>query len=281
MRFMVGNQLRARAHGLPFWVDLRDTVISFEILARGVYEPEETALFQKLIRPGDRVVDVGANIGYYTVLFASLAGTSGRVLALEPDPENATLLQRNVRLSGFEPTVCVKIGAAAAARGQLPLYRSPYGNRGDHRTYESFAETAGGRRPRDRINVEAFAIDDCVADWERVDVVKMDIQGYEMHALSGMTRTLERSPAMAIVTEFFPDGIVRAGCDPDAYLEAFLYRGFSIWEIGEGAQLRQVLPTSLIGRLAGTGGYTNLVAEGPAGRRLGADPFATHAPARP
>src|SRR5579863_5868535 len=75
------NYLETTACGRPFIVDLRDTIIGPAILYYKVWEPEKTEFFRRLLKPGDRVVDVGANIGYFTVLFAAAVAPSGRVLA--------------------------------------------------------------------------------------------------------------------------------------------------------------------------------------------------------
>jgi hypothetical protein len=99
------------------------------------YEPYLTKLVMDLIRPGDVVVDVGAMIGYYTVIFARLVGADGTVYAFEPDPENFAILEENVSLNGYSH---VRLERAAvsdrAGTGRLYLNTS---NRGDHRIFDS------------------------------------------------------------------------------------------------------------------------------------------------
>src|SRR5262249_36182110 len=154
--------------------------------ANGVYEPFETGLLQNQLRPGDVVVDVGANIGYYTLLFARCVGPRGRVFAFEPDQTNFDLLRRNVERNGYTNVTLVR-KAVAAQSGKLRLYLCE-DNKGDHRTYDS-------HDGRPSLEIDAVSLDDYFAG-ERgsIALIKMDIQGAEEGALRGMRRLLADNP---------------------------------------------------------------------------------------
>ena len=91
-----GGEQRIVVNGMPMWVDTRDRVIATHLLGDEIWEPSETAAFLAQAREGMCVFDVGANIGYYTLLAARAVGSSGRVYAFEPEPVNFLLLTRNV-----------------------------------------------------------------------------------------------------------------------------------------------------------------------------------------
>jgi FkbM family methyltransferase len=232
------------AQGHPFLIDLRDTVVSQAILYDGAWEPEKAELFSTLIQLGDRVVDVGANIGYYSVLFGHAVGTSGRVVGIEPDPDNARLARENVRLNGLSHTVSIVQAAAGAQRGDLVLYaRSGISNRGDHRTWSD------GSHEGRRVRVKMVTVDEYVRDWPSVQTIKMDIQGYEGHALGGMRSTLQQNAGIALVAEFWPSSIRRAGSEPHAFLDTLHDLGFTGWRIDDRGALAAVDTETIVAEL--------------------------------
>lgn len=238
--------------GHRMYLDDRD---SLQLSTRGVYEPFETRFLQQSVRPGMLVLDVGANIGYYTLQFARAVGPTGRVYAFEPDPANFALLRRNIEANGYEAIVTPVNRAVSDRPGVLNLYVSE-DNRGDHRTY-------GADDGRAAIPVEAVALDDFLRDLDRpVDLVKMDIQGAEYYALKGMTGLLQRSPDVTLVMEFWPFGLRGSGAEPRAVLELLRGLGFSFRELSE--HRRAIAPVELDDLLRAypaddEGAFTNLI----------------------
>lgn len=266
MRERFGNYLEVVACGRPFIVDLRDTVIGPGIIYYGAWEPEKSELFKCLIKAGDGVVDIGANIGYFTVLFAAAVGPTGRVLAIEPDPENLKLLKENVRLNGLGAQVTVMRAAAGPRADKLQLYsKGGVTNRGDHRTFD---DGCAGERSR---RVRMVSVDDCVRDWPAMQTIKLDIQGYEFFALQGMRRTLADNAGIALVTEFWPSEMRRAGSDAREFLDELRRLGFSAWRIRGASELAQVESETLVSELEPDSASADLVFVRPdyARRRLG------------
>jgi len=229
-------QLTKLFTGRPFWVDSAD---SLEIAKTGIFEPVETALAQALIKPGDRVLDIGANIGYYTALFADWVGPSGIVNAIEPDPDNFAILDANTQ--DFQKADRVRLHALAlgAATGTARLFHSK-DNIGMHRLYnsiccdESFMEVTVCRG-------DDFAL-------TPLDFIKIDIEGYEIFALQGLSNTLAESPNVKILCEFSPLSMMEAGVQPVKWLEWIEDHGFSaiayngtVWSPLEHDQLKQDL----------------------------------------
>ena len=203
----------------------RDRVVSPALAQNGVFEPLETELVKSAIRPGDVVLDVGANIGYYTLLFARLAGANGMVYAFEPDPANFALLRENVERNGYRNVALIQ-KAVTDRPGIGRLYLSDT-NPGDHRFYPS-----GDDRPA--VAVEAVTLDQVFERHQGLfNFVKFDIQGSEAAALEGMRGLLGRHDRLTLVTEFWPFGLARAGVSPADYLAQLLELGFELFEIDE------------------------------------------------
>ena len=198
---------------------------SLRLSVLGVYEPVETALMKKEIKPGDVVLDIGANIGYYTLLAARQVGPTGRVYAFEPEPSNFDLLQKNITLNGYTNVVAVN-KAVSDRSGKLTLYLSKE-NKGDHRAYTSDED-------REAIGIECITIDEFLqGSAPRVDFVKMDIQGFECHALRGMRATLARAATLKLTAEFWPYGLSQAGDSGEALIDLLKDAGFTLYDISE------------------------------------------------
>lgn len=152
-----------------------------------LFEKEERKVFCSSIRPGCTVLDVGANIGFYTLLAAK---RGARVFSVEADPLNAAMLRHHVEINGFSDRVTVFELAATECEKTIPLYRHPF-NPGESNIIQ-IGEPSG--------MVEGRTIDSL--NLPSIDICKMDIEGTEFLALMGMRRTLERSPHMKLLVEY-------------------------------------------------------------------------------
>lgn len=254
LRRMFGNYIETQACGRPFIVDLRDTVIGPAILYYKVWEPEKTELFARLLRTGDRIVDVGANIGYFSVLFAAAVGPTGKVVAIEPDRDNCKLLAANLRINGLAGIVQIVRAAAGASEGEHFIeVKAGVANRGDHRTFSS------GEPNGKRVRIPMVTVDDCTSGWASVRLIKMDIQGFEYFALQGMRQTLQRNHDVALVTEFWPSEMRRAGSDPDMFLAELGALGFSAWRFALSSGLTRTDVAGLVADLEPQGQSADLV----------------------
>lgn len=202
-----------RVPGLPafelFLHQREDRYISNDIRRDAVWEPLETAEVLKLVKPGGVFLDLGANIGYYSVV-AALAGA--RVVALEPEPGNFELLRRNVAHNRLAHVECVE-AAAGPHSGSTELFLSDF-NQGDHRLYANEGRATA-------IPVRQVKLDDFFREREsRIDVVKMDTQGSEVRILEGMPGLLEANRGrMSLILEFWPFGLQGAGDSAERMVE--------------------------------------------------------------
>jgi FkbM family methyltransferase len=201
----------------PLFIDADDDVIRPAIGQHGVWEPGETALLLQWLAPGMTFIDIGAHVGYYTLLGARRVGPSGLVLAFEPGPRNYELLLANVWRNGFTNVVCFP-WAVSDHVGFLDLFLDDR-NTGDNRTFPS-----PGRRCA---RVRAVALDALPSIRPPIDVVKIDVQGSEDAVIAGMGDLLARSPAARVTLEYWPFGLRARGRDERATLR--YYRSLGYW----------------------------------------------------
>ena len=161
----------------------------------------ERALLRNILFPGAVVVDVGANIGIYSKFLSRRVGPTGMVHSFEPSPDNFRRLSAAMRdVSNVRLTQAV-VGERS---GECRLYISDKLNV-DHRAYKADGD------PRSAVQTEMIALDDYFKSRQRVDLIKMDIQGYELHALRGAQRVLQENPDINLLLEFWPAGLKQAG----------------------------------------------------------------------
>ena len=216
---------RSRIFGHEMYLDPNDSIVSPFLLRDGYFEPYETALIASQVRQGDVVLDIGANIGYYTLILARLVGETGRVYAFEPDPNNFEFLRKNVRANGYQNVIYIK-KAVSDKTGPLSLYLCP-DNKGDHRIYDS-------QDDRETLSIEAVTLDEHFSDFQgQINFIKMDIQGAEGRAVKGMKKLLAQHPETAMITEFWPAGLERSGVSATDYLSDLEELGFQLFRIDE------------------------------------------------
>ena len=158
-------------------------------------------LLRSVLSAGSVVVDAGANIGIYSQFLSRCVGPTGTVHSFEPSAENFKRLESAVRTYA---NVRVSNAAVGECSGRSKLYVSDKLNV-DHRTYA----TEGDSRPA--VPIDIIALDDYFKPGQPVDLIKMDIQGYELHALRGATRVLADNPDLKLLFELWPYGLKQAG----------------------------------------------------------------------
>lgn len=197
-------------------------------LALGVYELHETKLFREKIKKGMTVLDIGANIGYYTLIASSNVGTSGRVVSFEPDAENFALLSKTIKENGCSNVELQNV-ALSHTKGSTRLYLSE-ANKGDHRIYDC-------EEKRQFVTVPTVVLDEFCEQKNipHVDFIKMDVQGAEWMVLGGMKRILRESTGLQLLTEFWPEGIIKSGGNALDFLSELRGAGLSVYAINKSS----------------------------------------------
>jgi len=213
--------------GYRMYLSSKDKDVSFSLLVNGVYGKFATEVFKREIKRGMCIVDIGAHIGYYTLLFAKLTGENGKVFAFEPDPENFSLLTKNVEINGYKNVVLIP-KAVSNFTGKTKLFLDKDSSTG-HRTY-----LFDQKKEKNWLLVETVSLDDFFKDRDwNIDLLKIDIEGAEYAAFQGMSGLLKKNNRLKIVTEFYPKLIKEFGLCPEDYLKALTYWGFKFYCINE------------------------------------------------
>jgi FkbM family methyltransferase len=186
-------------------------------LAAGAYEQSIADLFARELHPGMTVLDIGAHVGYFTLMAAGHVGPTGHVWSFEPDPANRESLERNIDVNGMAARVSVLPLAVAGAVGESALYRMA-SDTGSSTLYPS-REPDGGRVAVSTTSLDAWA---GYHGWPAVDLVKLDAEGAEGAIVAGMTELVSRNPGIVVVLELQADALEAAGEDPLGFLRALV-----------------------------------------------------------
>lgn len=204
------------------YVDPHDQGVDQALLFGGDHEGDQKRLLLELIGPGMVVIEVGANIGDYTLAFADKCGPAGRVVAFEPSPETFAILCKNIELNGYRNVVPVNKAVSNAA-GDASLFEDS----------ESSGNTSLFRgvvpSPTSGIEVQATTLDDYVRSngIGRLDFIKTDAQGSEYLILSGAANCLRRFRPV-VCLEFWPLGIDNSGAHPLELLAQLRSLGYTL-----------------------------------------------------
>jgi FkbM family methyltransferase len=233
---------------ITMFLDPQDTFFTPMMLAvKGPWETGETHWFVKSLKPGDVVVDLGAYVGYYTLVAGKVVGEKGKVYAFEPGPEAFALLQKNVRANGLS-NVVLEQKAVSNKAGSIKLFVSEK-HSADNTIYKS-AHDPG----RATVDIEAVSLDDYFRDRDpRVDFVKIDVQGAEGLILDGMHEVVKKNPNVRMAVEFTPEAMKQAGSDPYAGARWLKESGFRFFDLGLAAgprALKEVDPIPILERLS-------------------------------
>jgi len=207
--------------GNIFYLDPND---SLAISIFKDYEKAEIDLIKKVLKKGMHVIDLGAHIGYHTVIMSKIIGEKGRVFAFEPNPDHIKLLEKNIKVNKLTNVTIVK-KAVGNKNGKITLHLNPE-NLADHRIYQT--EDWKG------VDVQITSLDQYFKNMKiPIDFIKMDIQGAEGEAILGMKKLLEKNKKIKILSEFWPEGLNQSPIHAKEYLQVLQKLGFVLRYINE------------------------------------------------
>jgi FkbM family methyltransferase len=259
------RSVKVRVRGRPLWIDLRDTTLGRYFWVFRTYEPFEAELIERAAQAGMTAVDIGANVGYLTVLLGHRVGAAGKVIAFEPDPTNFALLRRSVEANLLANVTCEQ-AAVMGSTSTASLYLSGV-NFGDHRVFDAKDdEQFNAGAPRAKVEVRAVSLDDYLSGNGAPGLIKMDIQGAEVAALPGMRRALSH-PDVVLFCEFWPYGLRRSGAEPRQFLDSLVGMGLELFEIDEASRSILTVDVQELSKRYPDLGLTNLVGCHPARKK--------------
>lgn len=222
--------------GHKMLVDTRDLSVTPHLLLDGCWERWVTDTFLARLRPGMTVVEIGANIGYYTLLAARKVGPSGRVYAFEANPEVFQILFENLSINGLLDTVAIENKAVVERPGPLQFYSlSRFHGSGSVTEFSRECLSKYHEEMR-TIEVEGVSLDSYFPEqMRRIDFIRMDAEGSEPRILRGAVRLLKQNPEISILCEFDPAMLEGSGTSPKEFLRELSQWGFSINIVGHQA----------------------------------------------
>ncbi len=196
------------------------------LIDTGDLERGTRILVENLVRPGDTVVDVGANIGLFSLAAARKMNLEGHIYAFEPLPTTAEFALKNFDLNAFSTLVTVAQVAVADKPGEAELY---LGSCSGHHSLYPLTSLDQAKR----VVVPIVTLDQTLSEVPRVDLLKIDVEGAELDVLDGAGKIVERSHDIAIIVEFGASHLKRVGCSPQAWMAKFKGYGFEIYAIND------------------------------------------------
>jgi len=185
-----------------------------------------------LFRRG-HLLDVGANIGYTTVVFASALKSGAKIFAFEPERRNFDRLIENLSRFGVKDRVVAKCMAVGAYDGTVDIWLNEL-HPGDHRTvtraFRHKIQPGDSVRSVPVVSIDSFVQSNHIAN--EIGFIKIDVQGYETEVCRGMERALATNARAVVAIEYAPGSMIELGLEPQALMDFFLERGFNLYELG-------------------------------------------------
>ena len=218
-----GVMVEAPLHnGMTLYGPISDLFVTHTIRRKGQWEPHEEAVLRRIVRPGMRALDIGANIGYFTAVLSEVVGPQGHVWAVEAAPRLAECLKKSIEKNNWKNVTLLTVAASTGSAELMIGY-----------SFTNFGGSTVFVNPPGRISdplwedpVSARRLDDTLPEATRLDFIKMDIEGHEGHALAGMERILKEGKP-TILFEYTPAALEQGPLPPGklfAWLEQWGYK---------------------------------------------------------
>ncbi|GAC1494461.1 MAG: hypothetical protein NVS1B2_11140 [Vulcanimicrobiaceae bacterium] len=219
---------------LKMFVDSRDVSLAPHLMLDGLYEEHVEAALRKIVKPGMHVVDIGANVGFFTLQIAHDVGPSGSVTAFEADPGLAAILRDNVEINGFQQRATIVPCAVGDRSGRARFFVRDR-HRGNGSLIAGIEQVPWNASDADApIDVDLTSLDDHIAATKRrPQLVKIDAEGAESAIFRGARALLADGEPLTIVVEFMPKFFTEAGEDAASFLDTIDAAGFTIRLIEE------------------------------------------------
>lgn len=238
---------KTKALGYEFYLQ-KSGAVSLDLARRGIFEKTITNYVKSSVKEGQFVIDVGANIGYYSVLLSGLVGSDGKVFAFEPEKSNFTILKKNLLVNKIKNVTAENV-AVSNKSGKTKLYISKIA--GQHKIYHPKSEIL-------RIDdTNMITIDDYLQnnniDARKISLVKIDVEGVEYAVIEGMKSILSND-TITIILEFSPKLMLEFGKDPTELIKMLIQYGFEIFLVNEkNNKISKIQPNSILNKINNIG----------------------------
>jgi FkbM family methyltransferase len=196
--------LTTNPDGHKMYLDAEDISITPTLLIRRLWEPGTTRLLRRLVHPGQRVLEVGANIGWYTLQSAERVGPRGHVRAFEPNPRTFDVLHDNIWINGFHDRVIMDSHALSRTSGEAILRIPGNYNAGSHLRSPDDNGLLWMNQKGKEVKVQTSTLDEALSDNLHYDVLKIDVEGFEPEVFAGGKEFFAANPDLRMIMEFTP-----------------------------------------------------------------------------
>jgi len=203
--------------GSKMYLNLDDFGLSKQLFLNGIREPECTRIMKEQLEEGMTIAEVGANIGYYALMEASIIGDKGKIYAIEPFPPNYELLKKNIELNSYNNIVDLHNIAISNEPGKTKLFLN------DKHNLCNMLESGNSEG---FVEVETKTLDDFIKGKKLPDMIRMDIEGYEYYVLEGMKKTLKDCKSCKMFIEVHPFQMFEKGLDYKKPIKMLFDNGF-------------------------------------------------------
>lgn len=217
-------------------LDLRDGTC--KMMSQFDFEPATGAALKEQLKPGMTFIDIGAHVGYFTLLGAKCVGCEGKVYAFEPVVRNFDMLKTNVELNGYTNVSLVRM-AASDKNGSRTMRLSV------DSAFHSLKLDAG----KNSEIVKTITIDHFCRRHKigKVDVVKLDVEGGELDALKGMKNTIRRNKELTLIVEYIPGNLIAIGSSPRKFANVLRRLGFNEFILLHEREMKPISLREIIG----------------------------------
>jgi len=225
--------------GMRLLVDTRDCSLTPALAAIGCWEPHIERALIRLLERGQRIIEVGANMGYHTLTMARAVGRTGQIDAFEPNPRLYQLLTDSIFKNGLQDIVTTHRSAAVDKAGPVKFQFHPRYFGGGNVVVPGYEDPTNLH-----IDVPGVRLDDVLGAGPPVDLLRMDAEGCEPLALQGAEELVRGSPRLRIMMEFSPI-MMRPRVDVPAFAARLATFGFKAWRVKSSGSLAGIAMTDL------------------------------------
>jgi len=209
-------------NGVKVYYNSMDRMVAACLWKFGYLEGYELSLFHSCLKPGQMMLDIGANMGVYSLTASSVIGDLGKIIAFEPDEDNFKIFSKSVLKNNFKNIELVPF--AVSDKEETIFFETHSLNSGNHQIRKE-------KTLKDQKSIEAICLDNFLPANQKIDIIKIDIQGAEYFAFKGMKQLIADNPHVIVFSEYWSKGLRNMGIDPSQYIKLLKSFEFNIYKI--------------------------------------------------
>ena len=225
--------------GVKVYFNSADRFLAAMLWKTGRLEGFEMELFSRFVKPRITMLDIGANMGVYSLTSSNVIGDKGKIIAFEPDKDHVKTFTKSIKANGFENIKLYPF--AVSDKNETLVFHADTFNSGNNQVAKE------NENNKNELHVQAVCLDDFLKDMPTVDLIKMDIQGAEYFAFIGMKTLLERNPDVVVFAEYWKKGLEKMNVNPADYINLLASFHFNFYKIdNDSRQVKQIHTSDIL-----------------------------------